>query len=76
MDEKYLEQASLLTENQRNAQMRNIQDRLKGAGQDECENCNETISFDRRQAVPSATRCIQCQSIHERSRGSFNASKR
>jgi RNA polymerase-binding protein DksA len=31
-----------------------------------CEECGLKIEFDRLQAAPFATRCFQCQSVHER----------
>lgn len=31
-----------------------------------CEECGLKIEFDRLQAAPFATRCYQCQSLHER----------
>jgi len=31
-----------------------------------CEECGLKIEFDRLQAAPFATRCYQCQSVHER----------
>ena len=31
-----------------------------------CEDCGEPIPEARRQAVPGCTRCIECQTIHDR----------
>lgn len=31
-----------------------------------CQDCDVEISEARRQAVPGATRCVRCQSIHEK----------
>ena len=30
-----------------------------------CQDCDVAISEARRQAVPGATRCVRCQSLHE-----------
>lgn len=38
---------------------------LETAGQIECEDCGEEIPAARRKAIPSAIRCIKCQSIFE-----------
>lgn len=32
----------------------------------ECEDCGYEIGADRQRAMPSATRCIRCQTIHDR----------
>lgn len=39
--------------------------RPRGAGSLECSDCGEEISAMRRQALPSATRCFDCQSRTE-----------
>ncbi|WP_085025578.1 TraR/DksA C4-type zinc finger protein [Ensifer aridi] len=39
---------------------------LSGLGKDECEDCGKPIGEARRRAMPSATRCVICQTIHER----------
>jgi phage/conjugal plasmid C-4 type zinc finger TraR family protein len=38
---------------------------LAGNGTDFCTDCDSFISVERRKAMPSATRCIDCQEIHE-----------
>lgn len=38
---------------------------LSGEGCDECTDCGEPIEHLRRVAMPSAIRCIECQSIFE-----------
>ena len=38
---------------------------LAGRGQSHCENCEIPIPAARRQAVPSATRCRECQELYE-----------
>lgn len=39
---------------------------LAGPGLVECEECGKPIGEARRRAMPSATRCILCQDVHER----------
>ncbi|WP_293766618.1 TraR/DksA family transcriptional regulator [uncultured Aquitalea sp.] len=36
-----------------------------GSGLSHCEDCGEPIPSKRRQAVPSCTRCFNCQNEHE-----------
>ena len=45
--------------------MRASQVLLQQKGQEECEDCGEQIPLARRKAIPSAIRCIKCQSIFE-----------
>jgi phage/conjugal plasmid C-4 type zinc finger TraR family protein len=33
---------------------------------EDCEDCGAPIGEDRKQAKPNATRCIYCQTVHER----------
>ena len=35
-------------------------------GSAECEDCGDPIPEARRRAYPSATRCTECQALHER----------
>ena len=39
---------------------------LSGAGADDCTHCGEPIPEARRAALPSATRCVSCQTRLER----------
>ncbi|MDR6102778.1 phage/conjugal plasmid C-4 type zinc finger TraR family protein [Agrobacterium larrymoorei] len=41
---------------------------LRGQGTIQCEDCPNDIPLERRIALPSATRCIFCQTLFERSR--------
>lgn len=41
---------------------------LRGPGTTHCEDCGNDIARERRIALPSATRCIICQTLVERSR--------
>jgi len=45
-----------------------IRSNLKGIGVEFCEDCEEPVGEARRKAMPSATRCISCQSVVERRR--------
>lgn len=38
---------------------------MLGAGKSKCEDCDNPIPLARRQAYPSCTRCVSCQSEHE-----------
>lgn len=38
---------------------------LRGPGTLQCDDCSIDIPRDRRIAMPSATRCVRCQSRHE-----------
>ena len=69
MDEKYLEQAERLEQTQRDASVRSAQRQLAHKGQADCAGCGEAIPLKRRAAVPSATRCMVCQSSFERLKG-------
>lgn len=69
MDEKYLEQAERLEQTQRDASVRSAQRALAHKGQADCAGCGEAIPVQRRQAVPSATRCVKCQSSFEFQKG-------
>lgn len=39
---------------------------IEGEGADECEDCGAPIGAARRAALPSATRCVDCQERRER----------
>ena len=41
---------------------------LAAPGSEDCEDCGETIPGARRAALPSARRCVYCQSKHENNR--------
>lgn len=41
---------------------------LRGPGLAQCEDCPNDIPRERRLAMPSATRCIRCQTIFEKAR--------
>ncbi|OGY42126.1 MAG: hypothetical protein A2Y67_01915 [Candidatus Buchananbacteria bacterium RBG_13_39_9] len=39
--------------------------RIDGAGYGICQDCEEEISLQRLEAVPTAIRCVECQKLHE-----------
>ncbi len=65
MDEKYLEQASAITEHLIADGSTAISRALSGNGQTDCDDCGELIAPARRKAMPSAIRCIDCQTFHD-----------
>lgn len=38
----------------------------QGQGRDDCEECGNEIPAMRRAAAPAATRCVYCQTAHEK----------
>lgn len=50
---------------QTDAAIAGIRATLQGEGDEDCEDCGEPIGARRRAALPSATRCIGCQSTFE-----------
>lgn len=59
------ELAQLRTEQEREAEIRRARAALQADGAEFCEECGRPIGAARRQAIPSATRCISCQEIAE-----------
>lgn len=45
--------------------------RIQGEGADECEDCGGVIAPQRRAAMPSAKRCVDCQERRERRRARY-----
>jgi phage/conjugal plasmid C-4 type zinc finger TraR family protein len=43
-----------------------VQAELAGPGEVDCQTCGATIGADRRAALPSAVRCMDCQQKRER----------
>ena len=60
------EQADLRAEQEREAAIAAASRTLRSPGTIQCEDCPNDIPRDRRIALPSATRCIVCQSRHEK----------
>lgn len=60
------ELADLRAEQERQAGIAKARHALRGAGEVNCIDCGEEIEATRRQVMPSAIRCIECQQQHER----------
>lgn len=50
------------------AQVRRIQQSLRGHGRLTCIDCDEQIDAERRTVLPSALRCLECEDRRERRR--------
>lgn len=61
-----IDRAARLAERFREAGIARVRRRLDVQGPDECEDCGVLITPQRRIAMPSATRCVDCQGAHER----------
>jgi phage/conjugal plasmid C-4 type zinc finger TraR family protein len=61
-----LEQAEEFERLQREAAVRRIQNNLAGLGEEFCLGCGDRIDDARRNALPSAKRCVDCQAKVER----------
>ncbi|MES5046499.1 TraR/DksA C4-type zinc finger protein [Rhizobium nepotum] len=59
------EQADLRAEQEREAAIADASRTLRSPGTIQCEDCPNDIPRERRTALPSATRCIRCQTRHE-----------
>lgn len=66
MDENYLEQAEALAQIERESGLQVIQSALGKPGLSHCEDCDDPIPPERHAAAPWANRCINCQTIFER----------
>lgn len=66
MDERDFEVAESTVAIFRDQRVRSIGAEVSGTGRDTCTDCDATISAERRQAAPFATRCIACQRHRER----------
>jgi phage/conjugal plasmid C-4 type zinc finger TraR family protein len=53
-------------EQHRAASLRRVLAPLRQDGRDDCEDCGAPIPLERRDAMPSATRCVDCQRGFER----------
>ncbi|PZP54349.1 MAG: molecular chaperone DnaK [Agrobacterium fabrum] len=60
-----LDLAADRTEQERQTGIAAVARTLRGAGTVQCEDCSNDIPRERRLALPSATRCIRCQTRHE-----------
>lgn len=65
-DERDIEMGEMVEADARARAIAQAQAALAGEGLDECEDCGLDIPDARRAALPSATRCVRCQTLHER----------
>lgn len=63
MDE--FDQAQRLEEQDRERALRSLSRRPARTGTDDCIECGNPIDVARKVALPSATRCVDCQGLHE-----------
>lgn len=61
-----LDEAQALEQRERDDCIARAAGRIKGRGATHCVVCGEPIDEARRSAMPSATRCIDCQEGRER----------
>lgn len=59
------DRATELLELRMAAALRDRQDQPPPITDPECEDCGEDIPAARREALPWAARCVECQSVHE-----------
>ncbi|MCW5720413.1 MAG: TraR/DksA C4-type zinc finger protein [Devosia sp.] len=64
--ERDFETAQLRIEQERSAGIGSVLAAMGRTGSDTCDDCGEMIGAARRQAMPSARRCVSCQSTFER----------
>ena len=60
------DRAQALDERIRAGRIAAVRARIDGDGADDCEDCGAPIMPARRAALPSATRCVDCQERRER----------
>lgn len=64
-NERHIEQAQAFDAEQRDRMVHRVRSALRGEGSEECEDCGRHIGARRRAAMPSARRCIACQTKFE-----------
>ena len=65
-NEAALEAAEDFEREQLDRKVASIRSAFVLAGDDTCQDCGDPIGAERRAALPSATRCVECQGGHER----------
>jgi len=65
-NERLLEAASEFDERRRELAIKRIREEPTLKGDEFCRACGDPIEIARRAALPSATRCVDCQAAHER----------
>ncbi len=61
-----IDEANQRAEQEREASILKVRTALQAEGKPECVDCAELIDAERRAAMPSACRCITCQTLFER----------
>ena len=64
--ERQIEAAGAVVQLERDEAIARIHAELSTPGAEDCIDCGQPIPARRRAAMPSAVRCIACQSHHER----------
>lgn len=68
LGERAIERAQEFEQRQRDAAVARIQTSLAGLGEEFCIGCGDRIEDERRMVLPSARRCVDCQTKVERRR--------
>ncbi len=68
-DERDIEMGEAVEAGARDRAIAQAKAALAGPGLDECEDCGREIPAARRAVLPSATRCVGCQTLHEQPGG-------
>ncbi|MDE2595970.1 MAG: TraR/DksA C4-type zinc finger protein [Sphingomonadales bacterium] len=68
ISERQIEAGEAVVSLERDTAIARIRAALEGAGEDRCIVCDEPINPARRAAIPSAERCIGCQTQFEKER--------
>jgi len=66
LEERSLEAAERFENESRDRRIERIRQANARKGDEYCIACGDPIGVDRRMALPSAVRCIDCQQEHER----------
>jgi phage/conjugal plasmid C-4 type zinc finger TraR family protein len=64
--ERAIEQAEAMVQAERDKAIADVRAKLAEPGSEDCEDCGEEIPKQRRDAMPSARRCADCESRRER----------
>ncbi len=71
--EQQYELAAKLAESEREAALAAVRQRMSQAGSQDgsCQDCGEQIGQARLAVLPSAARCVDCQTVHEKKQSRF-----
>lgn len=65
-DDNVVAASEAIVEQQTEAAIAEIRATLQGEGAKDCIDCGDEIEAARREAMPSAVRCVRCQDQYER----------